>query len=174
MKIQAIKPQLTSLSSFWTDEAPTLRIPTIQRQFVWDAEDVRDLIDSVVNGYLMLLDALLHRNGATNWAGKNVVSEECAVHHIFPREYLKDHEETRAECINCIGNLTLIDPGINSEIGDRPPEDYFQEYKDPEIFERHMIPSDPKLWKFENYERFLDARLKLMWTKAAEMLNELR
>ena len=51
MKIQSIKPQLTSLSTFWTDEAPTLRIPTIQRQFVWDAEDVRDLIDSIVNGY---------------------------------------------------------------------------------------------------------------------------
>src|SRR5437016_11839529 len=51
MKIQSIKPQLTPLSTFWSEEAQTLRIPTIQRQFVWDAEDVRDLIDSIVNGY---------------------------------------------------------------------------------------------------------------------------
>ncbi len=51
MKIQSIKPQLTPLSTFWNEEAYTLRIPTIQRQFVWDAEDVRDLVDSIVNGY---------------------------------------------------------------------------------------------------------------------------
>lgn len=51
MKILAIKPQLTPLSTFWNEDAQTLRIPTIQRQFVWDAEDVRDLIDSIVNGY---------------------------------------------------------------------------------------------------------------------------
>jgi hypothetical protein len=51
MKIQSIKPQLTPISTFWNEEAQTLRIPTIQRQFVWDAEDVRDLIDSIVNGY---------------------------------------------------------------------------------------------------------------------------
>jgi hypothetical protein len=51
MKIQSIKPQLTPLSTFWTEDAAALRIPTIQRQFVWDAEDVRDLIDSIVNGY---------------------------------------------------------------------------------------------------------------------------
>lgn len=51
MKILAVKPQLTPLGTFWNEEAHCLRIPTIQRQFVWDAEDVRDLIDSIVNGY---------------------------------------------------------------------------------------------------------------------------
>lgn len=39
------------LSTFWSEEAQNLRIPTIQRQFVWDSEDVRDLVDSIVNGY---------------------------------------------------------------------------------------------------------------------------
>jgi hypothetical protein len=36
-----------------------------------------------------------------------------------------------------------------------------------------MIPDDPKLWKFDNFEKFLDTRLKLMWDKASAMLNEL-
>jgi hypothetical protein len=123
--------------------------------------------------YLMLLDVMLHRNKATDWAGKNVISEDAAVHHIFPREFLKDKGETRDEYINCIGNLTLIDPGINSEIGDTPPEEYFKEFKDPDIFENHMIPTDHKLWKFDNYEKFLEVRLKLFWKHTQKVLQNL-
>ena len=123
--------------------------------------------------YLMLLDVLLHRNQATDWAGKNVISEDTAIHHIFPREFLKENGETRDEYINCIGNLTLIDPGINSEIGDTPPQDYFKTYNGADLLKRHMIPNDPKLWNIDNYEKFLEARLKLMWNKASEMLEEL-
>lgn len=141
--------------------------------------DITDEFSNVLRGrtgkeYLMLLDVLLHRNQATDWAGKDVISEDAAVHHLFPREFLKDSGETREEYINCIGNLTLIDPSINSEIGDRPPEDYLKDFKDPDLFERHMIPADHKLWKFENYEKFLDARLKLMWAKASSMLESLQ
>jgi len=69
---------------------------------------------------------------------KDVISEDSAIHHIFPREYLKDQGETRDEYINCIGNLTFIDPGVNSEIGDTPPEDYLKDYTG--IFEQHMSP----------------------------------
>ena len=123
--------------------------------------------------YLMLLDAMLHRNNATDWAGKGVISENTAIHHIFPREYLKENGETRDDYINCIGNLTLIDPDINSEIGDTPPNDYFKEFKDNDIFQNHMIPDDPKLWKFERYENFLEARLKLIWQHTQEMLRDL-
>jgi hypothetical protein len=139
--------------------------------------DVTDDRSNVLRGrtgreYLMLLDVLLHRNDATNWAGKNVISEDAAVHHIFPREYLKSHGETRDEYINCIGNLTLIDPSVNSEIGDTPPEEYFKDFKEPDLLERHMIPADPKLRKYQNYEKFLDARLKLMWKQTSAMIDE--
>lgn len=122
--------------------------------------------------YLMLLDVLLHRNHATNWAGRDVISEESAIHHIFPREFLKDEGETREEYINCIGNLTFIDPGVNSEIGDTPPEDYLKEYRG--IFDQHMIPDDPKLWRYDGYERFLEVRLRAIWKAASTMLDELR
>lgn len=145
-----------------------------------DAINKSDVVDerfNVLRGrtgkeYLMLLDVLLHRNQATDWAGKNIISEDAAVHHIFPREFLKEHGETRDEYINCIGNLTLIDPSINSEIGDTPPDEYFKTFKDAELFERHMIPDDPRLWTFQKYEKFLDARLRLVWKKASEMLDE--
>ena len=149
------------------------------RANVINKSDVTDEFFNVLRGrtgkeYLMLLDVLLHRNEATDWAGKNVISEGAAVHHIFPREFLKENGETRDEYINCIGNLTLIDPSINSEIGDTPPEEYLKDFKDADLLDRHMIPDDPKLWKFGNYEKFLNARLKMIWNKASEMLEELQ
>ncbi|MEW6688057.1 MAG: DUF262 domain-containing protein [Pseudomonadota bacterium] len=121
--------------------------------------------------YLMLLDVLLHRNHATNWAGKDLISEDSAIHHIFPREFLKEKGETRDEYINCVGNLTFIDPGVNSEIGDTPPEDYLRDYTG--IFDEHMIPDNSKLWRFDEYERFLELRLKAVWKAASAMLDEL-
>jgi hypothetical protein len=122
--------------------------------------------------YLMLLDVLLHRRGATDWAGSPVVSEHAAAHHIFPREFLKDNGETRDDYINCLGNLTLISPGINSEIGDEPPEDYLKRF-DEDVLEKHFIPLNTKLWKLDRFEDFLDARLKLIAKEAASLMETL-
>jgi len=51
MKIQSIKPQLTPLSTFWSEDAQNLRIPTIQRQFDWDGvlipESLLDTVETV-------------------------------------------------------------------------------------------------------------------------------
>ena len=149
------------------------RANTIRRGDITD-ERLNVLRGRIGREYLLLLDVLLHRNQATDWAGKNLISEDAAVHHIFPREFLKEHGENRDDYINCIGNLTLIDPAINSEIGDTPPAEYLRDFKDPDLLERHMIPDNAKLWKFDNYERFLDARLKLIWNKASMMLTELQ
>ncbi len=51
MKVGSIKPEVIALREFFKEEAPQLRIPSIQRQWVWDAEDVKELIDSIINGY---------------------------------------------------------------------------------------------------------------------------
>lgn len=126
--------------------------------------------------YLMLLDVLLYRKQATDWASKIVKSEKAAIHHIFPREYLKENGETKDEMINCLANLTFIDPDINSEISDNAPNAYLKEYvgKDESIFEKHMIPSEEKLWSIDNYEKFLEARAKLIWQNTSDLLDELQ
>lgn len=51
MQIGSIKPEVTALRQFFKKEAASLRIPSIQRQFVWDAEDIKELVDSIVSGY---------------------------------------------------------------------------------------------------------------------------
>ena len=56
--------------------------------------------------------------------------------------------------------ITIVDPESNSQIGDTPPEDYLEGYTG--IFEQHMIPDKPRLWRFESFEEFLEKRLKLM------------
>lgn len=142
-----------------------------------EKDDIVDAYTNVLRGrsgkeYLMLLDVLLHRGGATDWAGAPVVSEQSAAHHIFPREFLKEHGENRDEYINCLGNLTLISPSINSEIGDASPSDYLTRF-DEDVLRRHFIPHSRKLWKFDRFEDFLEERLRLIWKESASLIEEL-
>lgn len=123
--------------------------------------------------YLMLLDILLYRKKATDWTGKPVKSESAAIHHIFPRECLKENGVFDDKIINCLANLTLIDSGLNSEIGDEFPEKYLPEYvKDADVLEQHFIPSKKNLWKMDNYDDFLDARQGMIWRATKELLKE--
>jgi hypothetical protein len=49
--ISSVKPEVVALGKFYREESPYLYIPSIQRQFVWDTEDIKELIDSIINGY---------------------------------------------------------------------------------------------------------------------------
>jgi len=150
------------------------------RERIDKADIVKNAYYNVLRGrtgkeYLMLLDILLFRNKATDWASKPVVSEQAVIHHIFPREFLKENEETRDYMINCLANLTFISPSVNSEIGDESPEIYLSEYAktDLKMFDQHLIPSNKKFWTFDRFEDFLDARLNLIWQQTKKLIAEL-
>ncbi len=51
MGIGSIESKVILLRRFFNEDAPNLRIPSIQRQWVWNAEDVKELIDLIINGY---------------------------------------------------------------------------------------------------------------------------
>lgn len=149
-----------------------IRTDTIDKESV--CENINVLRGRSGKEYLMLLDILMHRAKATNWAGKLIKSEECAIHHIFPREVLREDGYEDERMINCLANLTIIDPGINSEIGDQLPSNYLPIYlKDEKVLDNHFIPKDRNLWKLENYERFLAVRIKLIWKEVKNLLEEL-
>jgi len=138
---------------------------------------VGDAYTNVLRGrsgkeYLMLLYILLHRNKATDWAGKLVESESAAIHHIFPREFLKENGEARDEWINCVANLTYISPSVNSEIGDTPPAEYLPGYTE-EILQKHFVPTNKKLWKIDNFEQFLENRFRLIWKETSALIDSL-
>lgn len=120
--------------------------------------------------YLMLLAILLYKNKATDWAGKIIKIDDAAVHHIFPREFLKENGEKKDEMINSLSNLTFIAPSVNEEIGDDPPPKYLLSYNK-KVLRQHFIPVDCKLWSVKNYERFLEERARLLWRETRKLLK---
>lgn len=124
--------------------------------------------------YLLLLYVLLFKNQATDWAGKPIYERkfsDLARHHIFPKDLLKKEIDDEV-IINCIGNLTFIDSTQNSNLREREPEDYLNEF-DSEILKRHFIPMDRELWKMDNFEKFVEQRTRLLWTGVQELLKSL-
>lgn len=97
------------------------------------------------------------------------------LHHIFPKALLYEHGY-RKSLVNALANFTFLTQETNLVVSNRPPAEYLAEYakKDRNAIESHWIPTDPELWKMENYEAFLEERQRLLAGAANEFLNELR
>ena len=159
------------LKTLLTAMKEQIRTDTIEKEEIVDAyKDV--LRGRVGKQYLMLLTTLLYRNNASDWSGRKIRTEDIAIHHIFPREYLKENGITDSTMINCIGNLTLISPSVNREIGDAPPSEYLPNYGK-EVLQQHFIPTEKKLWDIEKYEDFLERRLNFIQKATQKTLDEL-
>lgn len=126
------------------------------------------------NSYLKMLYVILKEEGAKDWFEEISVSWTCMsrnnkleAHHIFPRAQLSSHlDRGRSKAINNIANLAFITSETNRRLRDRLPEDYLPEIK-PQLLEKHLIPSNPDLWKIDNYSDFLKERQRLI----AEKMN---
>jgi hypothetical protein len=95
------------------------------------------------------------------------------VHHIFPKRVLRDAYERGH--VNAIANFCFLTQQTNLEISDRCPQDYFPEVEErhPGVLASQWIPTDPELWKVENYLDFLAARRELLANAAQSFLTEL-
>ncbi|MEQ8592050.1 MAG: DUF262 domain-containing HNH endonuclease family protein [Parvibaculum sp.] len=96
------------------------------------------------------------------------------VDHIFPQSLLRDQKalnpdtgrmvmKYRAPDRDQLANCMLLSREENGAGGKTNivPEVWFAD-KDSAYFERHLIPTDPSLWKNENFEQFIAARRELM------------
>ena len=121
----------------------------------------------------------LRHNGARDFCGKKAPGVEqiadYQIHHIFPIEFMLEDEDaeryrkrkrfTRAEFkeqINDVANLTFISLQCNQEIKKRPPFDYLPKLTTPQNLEAHCIPTDPELWKPQNFGKFCRERRRLL------------
>jgi hypothetical protein len=96
------------------------------------------------------------------------------VHHIFPKAQLYKRDYKRPE-VNALANYCLQGKETNLAISDRLPEEYFPgiEKKHPGALASQWIPSDPELWKIENYPEFLKQRQELLATETNRRMEEL-
>lgn len=96
------------------------------------------------------------------------------VHHIFPKAQLYKLKHKRPE-VNALANFCFQTKQTNLEISDRLPEEYFPvfEARHPGGLASQWIPTDPKLWKLENYREFLEERRKLLAAEANRCMEDL-
>ena len=96
------------------------------------------------------------------------------VHHIFPKAQLYKLNYHRAE-VNAVSNFCFLTKDTNLNISDRLPVEYFPkvEEKHPGALASQWIPSDPELWKIENYRDFLEARKILLAEETNKRLQDL-
>lgn len=85
------------------------------------------------------------------------------VHHIFPKARLYEHGYSRGE-VNSIANFCFLTQDTNLKIGARTPAVYLEEIEKrmPGALASQWIPTDPDLWRTENYPGFLAARRRLL------------
>jgi hypothetical protein len=100
------------------------------------------------------------------------------VDHIFPQVLLKEQKVPQAKR-DQIANCMLLSATENSaEKSAAPPNEWFDisrySSKDEQeaYLKLHLIPSDPELWKIENYEKFIEARKILIAEKFRFMLRD--
>lgn len=97
------------------------------------------------------------------------------VHHIFPKALLYERGYERS-LVNAVANFCFLTQDTNLAVGKREPADYFAEAeaRHPGVLASQWIPTDPELWRIENYWNFLAERRRLLAAAAQEFLIELR
>ncbi|MCZ0940259.1 MAG: DUF262 domain-containing protein [Caldilineaceae bacterium] len=88
------------------------------------------------------------------------------VHHIFPKSRLYEKDYTRSE-VNALANFCFLTKDTNLQISNRYPEEYLPEVEsnNPGVLASQWVPTDPELWKIENYLDFLAERRQLLATE---------
>lgn len=69
-----------------------------------------------------------------------------------------------------IGNLELLLSRENEEKSSQPFDQWIQT-RDTSFKKRHLIPDEPELWKFENYERFIEERERLIKQRLEQLFG---
>jgi len=129
--------------------------------------------------HLFMLYIILVKKGADDWSGVLLNKRkltELARHHIFPKEFLDENlnpadPDMKEILINNLANITFIHKDINAEIEDKPPEDYLSEYIG--SAKKHFVSTDRNLWKPEQYNTFLEYRIRQVYLAGKELFGSI-
>ncbi len=122
---------------------------------------------------------------------EDLVSAMGDVHHIFPKQYLKDNGVTDKARYNQVANYTYLDTSINIAVGKKAPNEYFRMAKEQSEgsegsigtlksaeeytsnLEVNCIPINVIDMDAGDYEQFLATRRQLMAQKIKKYYNSL-
>ncbi|MDZ7697756.1 MAG: DUF262 domain-containing protein [Deltaproteobacteria bacterium] len=99
---------------------------------------------------------------------------QLEVHHVFPKAELYKRGYKKPE-VNALANFCFLTKETNLNISNHLPQEYFPkiEEKHPGALASQWIPTNPELWKIENYYAFLEGRKALLAQEANRRLSEL-
>lgn len=138
------------------------------------------------NGVLCLLSGAKPKHfvtGADISLAKDHFSElkDPNAHHIFPKNFLKKVLKRYVEEVHLLPNFCFVSADLNNKIKDRPPSEYFAEFKGHEsnnhqfeaALRSHLIPSgsDSPIWN-NDYDEFLRRRAELIWGEILKVTGE--
>jgi hypothetical protein len=102
-------------------------------------------------------------------------------HHIFPKNFLKKTLKRPVDEVHLTPNFCFLPADLNNKIKDRPPSEYFAEFKGVDGANRnfdaalrsHLIPSGPDspIWS-DDYDAFLRQRTDLIWGEILKAVGE--
>jgi len=112
-------------------------------------------------------------NSNSGGVAKRDISDPLAVHHIFPRELLRQHE-IKPDQINCMANYAVLSQADNAEIGEKNPKSVYdalsgkaKDYADGQLF---FILAEKRDW-VSAYEAFLQTRADILAARLNEFLR---
>ena len=99
---------------------------------------------------------------------------QLEVHHIFPKSRLYQKGCQRPE-VNALANFCFLTRDTNLQVSDRLPEEYFPEVErnHPGVLASQWVPTDPDLWRIENYLDFLAERRRLLAAETNRRMEDL-
>lgn len=121
---------------------------------------------------------------------KEMIENRGDIHHIFPKQYLKDNGLTRSQ-YNQVANFVYVQQEINIKVGKKSPDEYIgqirQQCKDGILvyggidslqeFQKNLqvncIPEDIHEMEIAHYQEFLNSRRKLMSDKIRKYYADL-
>lgn len=158
----------------------------------WDAELLQRLDTSVASSpvfnVFLASQCKMNVRGflSTDITVKDLIEQRGDVHHIFPRQYLKDNGLSRGQ-YNQVANYTYVQSEINIKIGKKSPSDYlgyvantqcnggkckYGGITDIQVLKKNMeencIPDSTPTMSLEDYSDFLAERRKLIARRLKE------
>lgn len=164
--------------TFWTGMLPQLMVnsSSISPYFItWQAAQAFLGDKGFLSTHITVRDLLLNRGDK---------------HHIYPRKYLQQNGFSKTQ-YNQIANFVIAQSEINIQIGDKPPQVYFQELREQanggvrryggirteaelrENLATHAIPLAMLEGEIPEYEVFLQERRRLMALKIKTWFEKL-